>query len=96
MVAGNGRPGKRAGGLTGGARREYVRRVQPFTGKIVLEEAATPPRCPACEAPLDRLHWHKIRGGPSLMHYVVVLSCPGCRGVLDILEGGGGNGAVMA
>jgi len=25
---------------------------------------------------------------------VAVLSCASCRGVLDILEGGGGNGAA--
>ena len=67
-----------------------------FSGKIVLDEARDHPLCPCCDAPLSRLHWHKVRGGPSLVHYVVVLACPGCRGVLDILEGGGGGGAMVA
>jgi hypothetical protein len=70
-----------------------LERVQPFTGKIVLEEGAAGPLCPWCETPLGLVHWHKIRGGP-LLHYVAVLSCAACRGVLDVLEGGGGNGAV--
>ena len=93
MVAGNGRPGKRAGGLTGRACGDYVRRVQPFTDKIALEPAEAHPLCPWCETPLARMHWHRVRGGP-LLHYVAVLSCAACRGVLDVLEGGGGDGVA--
>ena len=67
--------------------------MQPFAGKIILEEDAAHPMCPWCETPLARIHWHKIRGGP-LLNYVAVLSCAACRGVFDVLEGGGGNGAA--
>ena len=68
--------------------------MHPFTGKIFLEERTEYPLCPWCDAPLARIHWHRIRGGPALLHYVVVLSCGACRAVLDVLEGGGGDGVA--
>ena len=68
--------------------------MQPFTDKVALEPDEAHPLCPWCGTPLARVHWHRIRGGPSLLHYVAVLSCAACRGVLDVLEGGGGNGAA--
>jgi hypothetical protein len=69
--------------------------VHPFTDKIVLEERAEHPLCPWCESPVSRVHWHRIRGGPMALHYVVVLSCAACRAALDILEGGGGGDAAV-
>lgn len=66
----------------------------PFTGKIAIAESTAHPLCPWCEAPLARIHWHKVRGGPALLNYVAVLSCTACRAVLDILEGGGRSGGA--
>lgn len=68
--------------------------MQPFASKIVLDQETAHPLCPRCEAPLARIGWHRIRGGPFALHYVVVLSCGACHAVLDILEGGGGNGTA--
>lgn len=74
----------------------YVGLVESFTGKVALEESLAHPLCPWCQGPLDLIHWHKIRGGPMLVPYVLVLSCAVCRGVLDVLAGGGnGGGAAM-
>jgi hypothetical protein len=63
---------------------------------MALVETDEHPCCPSCEAPLDRLHWHKVRGGPALLTYVAVISCAACGAVLDVLEGGGKHGAAGA
>jgi hypothetical protein len=70
--------------------------VEPFAGKVVLEWTNDVPLCPACERPLARVCWHKIRGGPAVLPYTVVLSCGGCLTLLDVLTGGGDSGAAMA
>lgn len=59
--------------------------LAPFAGKIALERHEEFPLCPACDVPLTRLCWHKIRGGPPMLPYVVVLSCGGCRTMLDVV-----------
>lgn len=70
--------------------------MEPFAGKIVLERTDAPPLCSACGVPLVRMWWHKIRGGPATLPYTVVLSCGGCRTLIDVLTGGGGNGGAAA
>ena len=60
----------------------------------MLVQSDEHPFCPWCEASLDRLHWHKVRGGPALLQYVAVISCAECGGALDVLEGGGKHGHV--
>ena len=50
--------------------------------KPQLEESTHPPLCPHCKAPLRKLDWHKVKGGPSLMSYVALVSCGACRMLL--------------
>lgn len=70
--------------------------MQPYTGKVGLERRHEIPLCPACGLPLARIHWHKIRGGPSTLPYTVVLSCGGCRTLLDVLSGSASHVAAAA
>jgi hypothetical protein len=53
--------------------------------KVELEETELPPNCPHCTTALRRVHWHKIRGGPGLVNYIALLSCPHCRALLGAL-----------
>ncbi len=55
--------------------------------KVPLVLTASFPVCPWCDAVLDRVLWHKARGGPPVAYFIVV-SCPRCRGVLDCPSGG--------
>jgi hypothetical protein len=65
--------------------RGAVRYVRGVPEKIALDaQTDLLPRCPWCEVPLQRIAWHKIRGGPTV-GYLVVLSCGICRGMLDAL-----------
>ena len=50
--------------------------------KPLLEEAEQPPICPHCKAPLRKLDWHKVRGGPGSISYLVLVSCGSCRAML--------------
>lgn len=50
--------------------------------KIELEQSQTTPLCPHCQAALTRMHWHKVHGGPSMVNYIVIMSCPHCRRVV--------------
>lgn len=70
--------------------------MEPFTGKIVLEQRAEFPLCPGCALPLARVSWHKIRGGPRTVAYTVLLSCAGCRTLLDVLSSGAKHAAGAA
>ncbi len=65
--------------------------LEPFAGKVVLERRDEFPLCPACDLPLARILWHKIRGGPAMLAYAVVLSCGGCRTMLDVLASSPGH-----
>ncbi|MDH5196259.1 MAG: hypothetical protein OEY20_03285 [Gemmatimonadota bacterium] len=53
--------------------------------KIRLEESELPPSCPHCKTSLRKIHWHKVQGGPGLVNYIVLMSCPHCRNVLGTL-----------
>ncbi|HXF94585.1 MAG TPA: hypothetical protein VNI61_00645 [Gemmatimonadales bacterium] len=53
--------------------------------KIQLEESEMPPTCPHCKATLASLTWHKVKGGPGLMSYIAIMSCPHCRRVLGTI-----------
>lgn len=50
--------------------------------KPLLEESRRPPTCPHCKAPLRKLEWHKVQGGPSAITYVILVSCGACRAFL--------------
>jgi len=50
--------------------------------KPLLEESRQPPICPHCKAPLRKLEWHKVQGGPAAMTYIVLVSCGACRALL--------------
>jgi hypothetical protein len=47
--------------------------------KPLLEESTHPPLCPHCQTPLQKLQWHKVKGGPSAMGYIALISCGACR-----------------
>ena len=53
--------------------------------KVKLEESEQPPTCPHCKAPLRKVHWHKVQGGPGMVNYIALLSCPSCRMLLGSL-----------
>ncbi|HXF94584.1 MAG TPA: hypothetical protein VNI61_00640 [Gemmatimonadales bacterium] len=65
--------------------------LHPFTGKVTLDPADRSPLCPWCDGLLDRLRWHKVRGGPPV-GYLIVLSCGHCGGVVDCAAGHGYHG----
>jgi uncharacterized protein with PIN domain len=50
--------------------------------KVKLEESEHPPTCPHCKAPLRKVHWHRVQGGPGMVSYIVLMSCPSCRTLL--------------
>lgn len=56
-----------------------------MSDKIQLEEGALPPVCPHCKASLTQMAWHKVKGGPWVVHYIAVLSCPFCKKALGVL-----------
>jgi glutaredoxin len=53
-----------------------------MTDKIQLEHSESTPQCPHCKAALTRMNWHKVKGGPSMVTYIAIMSCPHCRRVL--------------
>ena len=53
--------------------------------KIKLEPSDFPPVCPHCKATLTQMSWHKVKGGPQMVSYIAILSCPHCRRVLGIV-----------
>jgi hypothetical protein len=53
--------------------------------KIQLEESEHPPACPHCKATLDEVAWHKVKGGPGMVTYIALMSCPRCRKVLGVM-----------
>lgn len=53
--------------------------------KIQLEFNELPPVCPHCKASLTDLHWHKVKGGPGMVSYIAILSCPHCKKALGAL-----------
>jgi len=53
--------------------------------KVKLQETEVPPNCPHCKAALQRVHWHKIQGGPGMVNYIALVSCPHCRAMLGAL-----------
>ncbi len=53
--------------------------------KIALEQTEMPPVCPHCNATLTEMSWHKIKGGPGLVSYIAIMSCPHCRKVLGTI-----------
>jgi hypothetical protein len=50
--------------------------------KPLLEESEQPPICPHCNVPLRKLDWHRVRGGPMSISYLVLISCGSCRALL--------------
>jgi glutaredoxin len=50
--------------------------------KIQLERSELPPTCPHCKATLTEMTWHKVKGGPGLVGYIAIMSCPHCKKVL--------------
>lgn len=55
--------------------------------KIALEQSEFPPVCPHCRATLTEIAWHKIRGGPAMISYTAILSCPHCHKTLGAMSG---------
>jgi glutaredoxin len=53
--------------------------------KTQLEESALPPSCPHCKTSLKKVMWHKVQGGPGMVNYIVLMSCPHCRAMLGTL-----------
>jgi len=53
-----------------------------MTEKIQLEQSELPPACPYCHTELTEMNWHKVKGGPSMITYMAIMSCPHCRRVL--------------
>lgn len=53
-----------------------------MTEKIQLERSEFPPTCPHCKATLNEMTWHKVKGGPALVGYIAIMSCPHCKKVL--------------
>ncbi len=53
--------------------------------KIQLELSELPPLCPHCKATLAGLTWHKVKGGPGMVHYIAIVSCPHCKKALGAL-----------
>ena len=53
--------------------------------KIELEFSDQPPTCPHCKAALTNMLWHKVKGGPGLVSYIAILSCPNCRKAVGAL-----------
>ena len=50
--------------------------------KAQMEESVHAPLCPHCKASLRKLHWHKVKGHPGTLSYLVLISCPQCRTML--------------
>jgi uncharacterized protein YbaR (Trm112 family) len=55
--------------------------------KIALEHREQPPVCPHCKTTLNEMGWHKIRGGPAMIGYTAILSCPHCHAALGAMSG---------
>lgn len=55
--------------------------------KITLEHSELPPVCPHCRMTLTQIAWHKIRGGPAMISYTAILSCPHCHKALGAMSG---------
>ena len=53
--------------------------------KIELEQSEFPPSCPHCKATLTQMSWHKVKGGPALVGYIAIMTCPHCRRVLGAI-----------
>jgi uncharacterized protein with PIN domain len=53
--------------------------------KIALETTELPPVCPHCKTSLTEMSWHKVKGGPGMMSYIAIMSCPHCRKVLGTI-----------
>jgi glutaredoxin len=53
--------------------------------KVELKESESPPSCPHCKTALRKVHWHKVQGGPGMVNYIVLVSCPHCRMLLGTL-----------
>ncbi|MGH7539091.1 MAG: hypothetical protein ACREMF_10670 [Gemmatimonadales bacterium] len=53
--------------------------------KIQLQHSELPPVCPHCKATLSEMAWHKIRGGPAMIGYVAIVSCPRCKKALGAM-----------
>ena len=47
-----------------------------------LEQSEMPPVCPHCKTSLRSVQWHKVQGGPGMIAYLVLLSCPHCKAML--------------
>jgi len=53
--------------------------------KIKLDQGELPPVCPHCKTTLTKMVWHKVKGGPMGINYIVAISCPHCSRVLGVV-----------